>query len=188
MDKHVYHQEFIIQRGSVQCPYALYKHTVQSYDATFPYTLVYSQIKLSPGKYTKKMSVNKHQLKAAYFKLMHLWKCSQNQWRHCKIVLFCINALDLWRPWTMQGYLSTGKFFREELKYKDLLFLQTGNDDDSHTSYGQSFNWKLAFASLLMKAWAASFTVELLCGPCLHAPSKQDQSHFTTLRFNLYAH
>ena len=115
------------------------------------YTLVYYWIKWTPGKYTKNVSINKHQIKAAYFKLMCLWKCSQNQWRQCKIVLFCINALDLWRPWNKQWYMSTSKFFGVKLKYKILLFLQR-NNDGSYTSYGQPFNWKLVFASLLTKA------------------------------------
>ena len=112
------HQEFIIyiQRESVQCPYALYKHTAQGYDATFPYTLVYPQVKLTPSKCTKKVSINRHRLKATYFKLMCWWKSSQNWWRHCKILLFCINVLDLWHPWTMHQNASTGKFFGGELK------------------------------------------------------------------------
>ena len=29
---------------------------------------------------------------------------------------------------------------------------------------------------------------QLICGPYLHAPLKLDQSHFTTLHFNIYAH
>ena len=83
--------------------------------------------------------------------------------------------------------MNTSKFFEGELKYKDLLFLQR-NNDGSHTSYGQPFNWKLTFLSLLTKAWVVFFTVGLLCSPCLHAPLKQDQSHFTTLHFNFYTH
>ena len=73
------------------------------------------------------------------------------------------------------------------LKYEDFLFLQR-NDDDSHTSYGQPFNWKSAFTSLLTKAQATFHTVKLFCSQCLHAPLKQDRSHFTALPFNLYAH
>ena len=64
----------------------------------------------------------------------------------------------------MQGYTSTGKFFGEELKYEDFLFLQR-NNNDSHTSYGQPFNWKSAFWSLLAKARAAFFTTESFFGP-----------------------
>ena len=101
-----------IQRGSVQCSYALYKHCI-SYDATFPY----SRIKLTHGKCTKKVSTNKHWLKVAYFKLMWLWKCSQNWWRHCKIILLCINALDLRCPWTMQRYASNSKLFGRESRF-----------------------------------------------------------------------
>ena len=85
----------------------------------------------------------------------------------------------------MQRHVSTGMFFG--LKCEDLLFLQR-NYNGSHTSYGQPFNWKAAFASVLTKAQAAFFTVVLFCTPFLHAPLKQDRSHFTTLRFNLYAH
>ena len=58
----------------------------------------------------------------------------------------------------MQWYTSTGKVFGEELKYEDLLFLQR-NDDGSHTSDGQLFNWKSAFANFLSKAQAAFFIV-----------------------------
>ena len=34
-----------------------YKHTVSSYDAAFPYTLVYS---LNTWQFTKKVLINKH--------------------------------------------------------------------------------------------------------------------------------
>ena len=129
----------------------------------------------------------KHQVKVTYFKLIRLGKCSQNQWRHCKIISFCIKALDLQHLWTMQWYKSTDKIFGGELKYEVLLFLQR-NNNSTHTSYRQPFYWKSAFASLLTKAWATLFTVELFCDSCLHAPLKQDRPHFTTLCFNLYAH
>ena len=113
---------------------------------------------------------------------MCLWRCSLNQWRHCKIVLFCINALDLWFPWTMQQYMSTSKFFGGYLKYKDLLFLQR-NGNSSHTIYGQLFNWKSTYSNLLTKAWA---TLGLFCSPCPHTPLKWDSSHFTTPYFDFY--
>ena len=61
-----------IWSDSLQHVYALYKHTAQKYDATFPYTLVYSRIKLTPGKFTKKVLINRHRVKAAYFKLTSL--------------------------------------------------------------------------------------------------------------------
>ena len=98
----------------------------------------------TPGKFTKKVL----RVKATYFKLMQIWKCSQNGSRHWKIVSLCLKALDVWRPWTMQQYISTSKFFGGELKYKDLLFLQR-NDNGSHTSYGQPFKWKSTFSNLL---------------------------------------
>ena len=42
-----------------------------NYDGAFPYTLVYSWIKLTPGKCTE--NVNKqHQVKVSYFKPIHL--------------------------------------------------------------------------------------------------------------------
>ena len=54
----------------------------------------------------KKVSITKHWVKAAYFKLKHLW------------------------------YTSTStNFFKVELKYEDFLFLLQ-NNDGSHTSYG----------------------------------------------------
>ena len=106
------------------------------YNINLLYTLVYCLMKWTLGKCTKKVSINKHQVKAAYFKLIHLWKCSPNQWRHCKIVSFCVNALDLWCPCNMQQYISTDKFFGTELKYEVLLFLQR-NDDGCRTSYDQ---------------------------------------------------
>ena len=87
----------------------------------------------------------------------------------------------------MQQYTSTSKFFGGELKYKDLLFLQR-NNDGSHTSYGKPFNWKSIFSHLLIEARAVFLTVELFSGLCLHAPLKQNQSHFTTLHFNFYIH
>ena len=116
---------------------------------------VYSCLLSDKINTTKKVSINKHGVKA---KPMRLWKHSQNQLRHCKSVLFCINALifdahepcrDRWVP------VSS---LRGELKYKVLLFLQR-NDDGTHTIW-PAFNWKSAFASLLTKAWAAFFTVE----------------------------
>ena len=51
-------------------------------------------------------------------------------------------------------------------KFKDLLFLQR-NDDGSHTSYDQSFNWKSTSWSLLTKARAAFLTVRLFCSMLL---------------------
>ena len=56
------------QRESVQCSYALYKHTVYSYDATFLRTPVYSWIKEISGEFTKKVLVNKDRIKAEFFK------------------------------------------------------------------------------------------------------------------------
>ena len=73
------------------------------------------------GKFTKKALINKHLVKAAYFKLMCLWRCSQNRWRHCKIVLFWLKALDLWCSWTIQQCAS--KFFWGRVKmysYKEI--------------------------------------------------------------------
>ena len=88
---------------------------------------------------------------------MRLWKCSQNWWRHCKIVSFCMNTLDLWCQCIMYQYMS--KLFGEELKYKDLLFLQR-NSDGSHASYSKPYNWKLTFSSFLAKDQAAFLTVQ----------------------------
>ena len=48
-----------IQSESIQHSYALFKHTVWSYDATFLYILFYSWIKFTPGKFTKKVLVHK---------------------------------------------------------------------------------------------------------------------------------
>ena len=87
----------------------------------------------------------------------------------------------------MQQYVSTNKFYGGEFKYKDLVFLQRSNNG-SHTSCGQPFNWKMTFSSLLTKPQATFFTVELFCGQHLHAPLKQDRSHFKTLYFDFYAH
>ena len=136
----------------------------------------------------KKVLINKHWVKAAYFKQMRLWRCTQNWWRHCKIVSFCINALDLWCPWIMQQYVS--KFFRGKFKYKGLLFLQR-NSDGSNTSYGLLFNWKSTFSNLLTKArptWLLYRRVILWSISDLHAPLKWDQYYFTTLYFNVYTH
>ena len=94
------------------------------------YSCLFSD-KSNTCKFTKEVLINKHQIKAAYFKPMQLWRCSQNQWRHCKIILFCMNTLDLWHPWTLQRYVSTVKFYEGELKYKDLLYLQR-NSNGSH--------------------------------------------------------
>ena len=96
-----------------------------------------------------------------------------------------MNTLDLWCPWSMRRYVS--KLFGGGLNYEHLLFLQV-NGDDSHTSYGQPFNWKLTFLSLLTKAWATFFTVGLFYSSCLLAPLKWDWSHFAALHFDIYAH
>ena len=95
------------------------------------------------------MLTNKHGVKAAYFKLICLWRYSQicEDTVNC---IICINTLVLWHPWTMQWYASISKFFGGELKYKDLLYLQR-NRNGSHTSYGQPFNWKSTSLSFLTK-------------------------------------
>ena len=61
--------------------------------------------KINTWQVYKKVSVNKHWLKATYFKLKSLWKRSQNWWKHCKIVSFCINTLDLHAPIIVMPHL-----------------------------------------------------------------------------------
>ena len=139
-------------------------------------TLVYSQVKLSPGKFTKKVLINKHRVKDAYFKLMCLWKCSQNQWtqHECPGSLMPMSHAVICELVSSLGRIK-----------KDLpgVFLQR-NGDGSHTINDKPFNWKLTFlTSLLIKAQATFLTVGLFCSPHLDAPLKPDQSHFTTVLF-----
>ena len=95
--------------------------------------------------------------------------CSQNWWRHCKIILFA------WTPWICDTHKLCS----------DTRVTSLGRVIVLTNKYGQPFNWKSIFLSLLTKAF---FTVGLFCTPCLHAPLKQDWSHLTTLHFNVYAH
>ena len=131
------------------------------------------------------MLINKHQVKAVYFQLMCLWKCSLNWWRYCKIVSFYINVLDLWLPWTIQWYAST---LGESWNTKSYCSYVQRNNDGSHTGYHQSFNCKSTFSSLLTITQAAFFIVRLFCSPCLHAPLKQDHSisqHFALISMHI---
>ena len=128
----------------------------------------------------------KHQVKAAYFKLIHLWKCSQNQWRHCKIISFCMNAPDVWCPCNMQQYISTDKFIGTELKYVWSFIIFTKKRWWlPYYVVMTNFQLEISFREPFNKS---SSCIRLFYGPCLHAPLKQDQSHFTTLCFNLYRH
>ena len=77
-----------------------------------------------------------------------------------KIISFCMNALDLQCPWTMQRCLS--KFFGEELKYKIYFSYKEIVMIAILCSYGKPFNWKLTFSSILTKAWTA-FLTSLQC-------------------------
>ena len=133
------------------------------------------------------MLINKHHVKAAYFKLMHLWKHSQNRWRHCKIVSFCMNAVNLWCPWTTQQYICKLVSSLGRVKIK------------IYYSYNETVMVAiLVMASLSTENWLSrafykrsshlTYYWVILWSMSACAPLKWDWSHFTTLHFNIYPH
>ena len=169
----MYYQEFVIY---------IYRERLMPICPVQTHHVKWILCNISIYKFTRKALINKHQVKAVYFQLMCLWKCSLNWWRYCKIVLFYINALDLWLPWTIQWYTST---LGESWNTKSCCSNVQRNNDGSHTGHRQSFNCKSTFSSLLTITQAAFFIVGLFCSPCSF---ETGSSHFTTLYFNFYAH
>ena len=106
-----YPQQFIIQLymeeewPTLTC--SVQTHMTQHFSILLVYCLFSDQINTW---HVHKESVNKDWVRAAYFKPMHLWRCSQNQWKHYELALFCMSTLDLWCPWTMQQYTYASKF------------------------------------------------------------------------------